>query len=155
MPSFTLERVIPAPPEDVFDVSLDVGLHLASQRSHGERVASGRTSGRLEEGEQVTWSARHFGLRFRMTSLVFDVDRPRRFRDRQVRGPFGSFVHTHEFVPLDGTTLMRDTIDFRSPLGPLGRVVDAVAMRRHLIRVMTERNDAISAHFAGAAPSLG
>jgi len=148
MPSFTLERVIPAPPGDVFDVSLDVGLHLMSQRSHGERVASGRTSGRLAEGEQVTWSARHFGLRFRMTSLVFDVERPRRFRDRQVRGPFRSFLHIHEFEPLDGGTLMRDTIDFRSPLGPLGRVVDAVAMRRHLIRVITERNDALSAHFA-------
>ncbi|MEE2814600.1 MAG: cyclase, partial [Actinomycetota bacterium] len=92
MPSFTLERVIPAPPGDVFDVSLDVGLHLMSQRSHDERVASGRTSGRLVEGEQVTWSARHFGLRFRMTSLVFDVERPRRFRDRQVRGPFRSFL---------------------------------------------------------------
>jgi len=147
MPSFTLERVISASPEQVFDLSLDVGLHLASQRSHGERVASGRTSGRLKEGEQITWSARHFGVRFRMTSVVFDVDRPRRFRDRQVRGPFGSFLHTHEFEPVDGGTLMRDTIRFRSPFGPLGRLVDAVVMRRHLIRVITERNDAISAHF--------
>ncbi len=148
MTSFTLERVIPAPPGDVFDVSLDVGLHLMSQRSHGERVASGRTSGRLAEGEQVTWSARHFGLRFRMTSLVFDVERPRRFRDRQVRGPFGSFLHIHEFEPLDGGTLMRDTIDFRSPLGPIGRMVDVSVMRRHLIGVITERNDAISEHFS-------
>lgn len=148
MPSFTLERRIPAPPDDVFDVSLDVGLHLMSQRSHGERVASGRTSGRLEEGEQITWSARHFGLRFRMTSLVLDVERPRRFRDRQVRGPFASFLHTHEFEPLDGGTLMRDTIDFRSPFGPIGRMVDLSVMRRHLIRVITERNDAISEYFA-------
>ena len=147
MPSFTLERVISASTEQVFDLSLDVGLHLASQRSHGERVASGRTSGRLKEGEQITWSARHFGVRFRMTSVVFDVDHPRRFRDRQVRGPFGSFLHTHEFEPVDGGTLMRDTIRFRSPFGPLGRLVDAVVMRRHLIRVITERNDAISAHF--------
>lgn len=148
MPSFTLERAIPAPPGDVFDVSLDVGLHLMSQRSHGERVASGRTSGRFADGEQVTWSARHFGLRFRMTSLVFDVERPRRFRDRQVRGPFGSFLHTHEFEPLDGGTLMRDTIDFRSPFGPIGRMVDVSVMRRHLIGVITERNDAISEHFS-------
>ncbi|GAA2884418.1 SRPBCC family protein [Microbacterium esteraromaticum] len=147
MPSFTLERVVAASPEQVFDLSLDVGLHLASQRSHGERVASGRTSGLLGDGEHITWSARHFGVRFRMASVVFDVDRPRRFRDRQVRGPFGSFLHTHEFEPVDGGTLMRDTIRFRSPLGPLGRLVDAAVMRRHLMRVITERNDAISAHF--------
>lgn len=147
MPAFTLERVIPASAGELFDLSLDVGLHLISQSAHGERVASGRTSGRLEAGEQITWSARHFGLRFRMTSVVFDVDRPSRFRDRQVRGPFGSFLHTHEFEPVDGGTLMRDTIEFRSPFGPIGRLVDATVMRRHLIRVITERNDAIAAHF--------
>ena len=147
MPEFVLERFIPAPPEAVFDVSLDVGLHLASQHRRGERVAAGRTSGKLTEGEQITWSARHFGVRFRMTSLVFDVDRPHRFHDRQTKGPFGSFLHTHEFPAVDGGTLMRDTIEFRSPLGRIGRLIDSAVMRRHLIAVITERNDAISAHF--------
>jgi ligand-binding SRPBCC domain-containing protein len=147
MASFVLERLIPASPEAVFDLSLDVGLHLRSQSSRGERAVGGMTSGMLGDGDQVTWSARHFGIRFRMTSIVFDVDRPRRFRDRQMKGPFGAFLHTHEFSVADGGTLMRDTIEFRSPFGPLGRLVDAVVMRRHLIAVITERNDAISAHF--------
>ena len=65
-----------------------------------------------------------------------------------MRGPFGSFLHTHEFEPLDGGTLMRDTIDFRSPFWPIGRMVDVSVMRRHLIGVITERNDAISEHFS-------
>ncbi|MFP1603633.1 SRPBCC family protein [Microbacterium sp. 2216-1] len=149
MPRFVLERFVPAAPSEVFDVSLDVGLHLASQRSHREHVAAGRTAGMLEEGEQITWSARHFGVRFRMTSMVFDVDRPHLFRDRQTAGPFASFAHAHEFSGVDGGTHMRDTIDFRSPLGWVGRIVDAAVMRRHLIAVITERNDAISARFAG------
>lgn len=147
MASFVLERIIPASPEAVFDLSLDVGLHLASQSSRGERAVGAVVSGTLGEGDQITWSARHFGIRFRMTSIVFDVDRPRWFRDRQTKGPFGAFRHTHEFEPTEGGTLMRDTIEFRSPFGPLGRLVDAVIMRRHLIGVITERNDAISAHF--------
>lgn len=148
MSTFILERVIAAPAEAVFDLSLDVGLHVASQSSRGERVVAGPTAGMLAEGDQVTWSARHFGIRFRMSSIVFDVDRPRRFRDRQTKGPFGSFLHTHEFSDADGGTLMRDTIEFHSPFGPLGRLVDALVMRRHLIRVITERNDAITRHFA-------
>ncbi|MFC7787408.1 SRPBCC family protein [Microbacterium sp. MAHUQ-60] len=147
MATFALERLVPAPPEAVFDLSLDVGLHLESQSSRGERAVGGRTSGMLGEGDQITWSARHFGIRFRMSSVVFDVDRPRRFRDRQTQGPFGAFLHTHEFLPAPDGTLMRDTIEFRSPLGPLGRLVDALIMRRHLLAVITERNDAISAHF--------
>lgn len=148
MASFTLERLVPASPREVFDLSLDVGLHLASQSSRGERAVAGVTDGMMGEGDQVTWSARHFGIRFRMSSIVFDVERPLRFRDRQTKGPFAAFQHTHEFLPVDPGTLMRDTIDFRSPFGPLGRLVDALVMRRHLIAVITERNDAISAHFA-------
>ncbi|OJU39492.1 MAG: hypothetical protein BGN97_05350 [Microbacterium sp. 69-10] len=147
MASFVLERIIAASPEDVFDISLDVGLHLASQSSRGERAVAGVTTGTMREGDEVTWSARHFGIRFRMSSVVFDVDRPRRFRDRQTRGPFAEFRHTHEFLPTEGGTLMRDTLEFRSPFGPLGRLVDALVMRRHLVAVITERNDAIAAHF--------
>ncbi|GAA3938952.1 SRPBCC family protein [Microbacterium soli] len=148
MASFTLERTIPAPPDEVFDLSLDVGLHLQSQSSRAERTVGGTTSGVLGEGDEVTWSARHFGIRFRLSSIVFDVERPHRFRDRQVRGPFAAFLHTHEFAPAEGGTRMRDTIEFRSPLGPLGRLVDAVVMRKHLMAVITERNDAISRHFS-------
>ncbi|MFE6997033.1 SRPBCC family protein [Microbacterium sp. NPDC057659] len=143
-----LERVVPATPTEVFDISLDVGMHVDSQSSHGERVAGGPTSGMLAEGDRITWSARHFGVRFRMTSLVYDLDRPHRFRDRQVRGPFAEFQHTHEFEEVDGGTLMRDELVFRSPFLVLGRVVDALIMRRHLIRVITERNDGISRHFS-------
>lgn len=150
MARFVLERVVPAPPAEVFDVSLDVGLHLRSQASHGERVAAGPTSGILGEGDGITWSARHFGIRFEMASIVFDVDRPHRFRDRQTRGPFARFEHTHEFESRPDGTLMRDTIVFRSPFWLLGRAVDALFMRRHLIGVISERNDTISAHLAGA-----
>ncbi|UJP10035.1 SRPBCC family protein [Microbacterium sp. KUDC0406] len=147
MASFVLERVVPAAPAEVFDLSLDVGLHVSSQSAHDERVADGPASGMLAEGDRITWSARHFGVRFRMTSLVYDVNRPHRFRDRQVRGPFAEFQHTHEFTAIDGGTLMRDEIVFRSPFWIVGRVVDALVMRRHLIRVITERNDGISRHF--------
>lgn len=148
MAGFVLKRIVAAPPEEVFSLSLDVGLHLESQSSRGERAVAGITTGTLNEGDEVTWSARHFGIRFRMSSIVFDVDRPHRFRDRQTKGPFASFLHTHEFLPVEEGTLMRDTLEFRSPFGPLGRLVDALVMRRHLISVISERNDAISSRFS-------
>lgn len=107
--------------------------------------------GLLGEGDTITWSARHFGIRFRLTSVVFDVDEPHRFSDRQLRGPFAGFLHVHEFEPHPDGTLMRDAVTFRSPAGPLGRLVDAAVMRRYLERVIGERNDAITAHFLRAA----
>jgi len=155
MGSFVLERTIAAPVERVFALSLDVGVHVDSMTAHDERIADGVRSGRMAEGDTVTWDARHFGIRFRMTSLVFDVDEPRAFSDRQLRGPFAEFRHRHTFEPnpTPGTpdepgehaTLMRDEIVFRSPFGPVGRIVDALVMRRHLIRLIQQRNDMIAA----------
>ncbi|MFB7843009.1 SRPBCC family protein [Microbacterium sp. NPDC056052] len=152
MGSFVLERTIAAPVERVFALSLDVGVHVDSMAAHDERIADGVRAGRMAEGDTVTWDARHFGIRFRMTSLVFDVDAPHAFSDRQIRGPFAEFRHRHTFssVPADSApgehgTLMRDEIVFRSPFGPIGRIVDALVMRRHLVRLIEQRNDMLAA----------
>jgi ligand-binding SRPBCC domain-containing protein len=145
MGSFVLERTIAAPVERVFALSLDVGVHVESMTAHAERIVAGIGEGRMTSGDTVTWSARHFGIRFRMTSLVFDVDAPRAFSDRQVRGPFAAFQHRHTFAPVPEGTLLRDEIAFRSPFGPLGRLVDALVMRRHLIRLIEQRNDVLAA----------
>ncbi|MDR2322698.1 MAG: SRPBCC family protein [Microbacterium sp.] len=160
MGSFVLERTIAAPVERVFALSLDVGVHVDSMAAHDERIADGVRSGRMAEGDTVTWDARHFGIRFRMTSVVFDVDEPRAFSDRQIRGPFVEFRHRHTFAPLpdleahedarEGRTLMRDEIVFRSPFGPIGRVVDALVMRRHLARLIEQRNDTLGARAVAA-----
>lgn len=53
-------------------------------------------------------------------------------------------AHSHKLIH---KVRRREVTTFRSPFGPLGRLVDALIMRRHLIAVITERNDAISAHF--------
>lgn len=150
MAEFTLERVVAASPEVVFDASLDVGLHLASMSESNETVVGGPSEGLLGEGDTVTWRARHFGIYFRMQSLVYDVDRPRRFCDRQVKGPFGAFHHEHVFVPHPLGTLMRDTVTFRSPFGLVGRVVDRIVMRSYLRRLILQRNDELSATLESA-----
>ncbi len=52
-------------------------------------------------------------------SLAFEhflYEPPRRFAERQVRGPFRVFEHVHEFEPLGTSTIVRDRLDVRLPL---------------------------------------
>ncbi|GAA2460322.1 SRPBCC family protein [Agromyces soli] len=144
---------IAAPPAAAFDASCDIDLHLESMRSSGERAIAGVTSGRIGPGEQVTWRARHFGVRFRMTSRITAYERPSRFVDEQLRGPFALFRHEHRFESLEGGTLMRDHVVFRAPFGPLGRLVEPV-LRRHLLRLFDERNRHVAAAAERAAADL-
>jgi len=144
MASFVLERVIRASPSEVFSASLDPALHVESMARYGETMVEGPDGGAFTEGSTVTWRARHFGIAFHLTTVVFDIDAPRRFCDRQVRGPFGAFHHEHEFLEHPGGTLMRDTITFRSPFGPVGALVDRTFLSDYIRRMIAERNEVLA-----------
>lgn len=116
---------------------------------YGETMIEAPEGGVFREGSTVTWRARHFGIPFRLRSLVFDIDRPRRFCDRQISGPFGDFLHEHVFEEHPQGTLMRDTITFRSPLGLLGRMVDRLFMREYMRRIIAERNAVLTQELEG------
>lgn len=111
----------------------------------GERAIAGRTSGLIELGEEVTWEARHFGVLHRHRSRITEYDRPRHFRDVQVAGRFARFEHDHFFDEVTGGTQMRDVLEFESPFGPLGKLVDWLVLGRYLRRLIRERNEVIRA----------
>src|SRR5438552_14827566 len=113
MTTIVVETRIAAPIEMCFDLARDVDAHLKTSSSTGERAVGGKTSGLLELGDSVTFEGVHFGIRQRLTSKIVEYDRPNRFVDEMVEGPFASLRHTHEFVP-DGTfVLMRDELTWR------------------------------------------
>lgn len=136
--SFTLVTRTDASVEALFDASLDIDAHRNSMASSGESAIDGVTSGMIGLGETVTWRARHFGIWFTMTSKITSMDRPHRFVDEQVRGPFRTFHHEHRFEVAEGRTVMTDTLTLASP------VFDALAERLVLVpylrRLIRQRN---------------
>jgi len=60
-----------------------------------------------------------------------------------VSGAFKSFAHDHRFQEQGGKTLMVDEVEFRSPLGPLGLLVDRLFMTGYLRRLLERRCGAI------------
>jgi ligand-binding SRPBCC domain-containing protein len=152
MTCFEVVTGIAAPPQRVFELSLEVEVHTASMAGSGERAIGGVTAGRMQLGDTVTWQARHFGLRWRMTSRISACDPPGFFVDEQVAGPFARWRHAHHFEP-DGTggTVMRDLVDFAAPLGPLGTVAERTVLDRYMPRLIRLRND----HLRKAAEAAG
>jgi ligand-binding SRPBCC domain-containing protein len=135
-----LETSIRAPVERCFDLSRSIDLHIESAGSTGERAIDGVTCGLIGEGQQVTWLARHFGVRQRLTSRITVFDRPHRFRDSMVSGTFRRFDHDHLFTERDGATLMTDVFDYEAPLGPLGVMAERLFLTRYLGAFLAERN---------------
>ena len=124
--------------EKLFDLSLSIDEHVASMQESSERAIGGVTHGSIALGEIVTWRARHFGVWFTMTSKITTLERPDRFVDEQVRGPFRSFHHEHLFSRDGDGTVMTDTLTIRSPI--FGRLAERVVLVPSLRRLIQQRN---------------
>jgi ligand-binding SRPBCC domain-containing protein len=69
------------------------------------------------------------------------------FADVQVKGPFKSWHHRHEFVrqTRDGApgTLIRDVVAYEVGFGPLGSLADRIFVRRRLQQTFAWRQKAV------------
>jgi ligand-binding SRPBCC domain-containing protein len=144
----TLEEVtiIQAPIERCFDLSRSVEAHLFANVHWGETALAtgGQTSGLVGLGGRVTWQARHFGVRQKLTSEITAFRYPEYFQVTMIRGAFRSMVDDHSFRLLSpGVTEMRDVFRFAAPLGIFGRMIEIAVLRRYMQALLRERNQVI------------
>ncbi len=141
VPRFQVTTIIAAPPPACFRLSLSIDAHLASMAGADEAAVDRTTNDGMELGDTVTWRARHFGIWFRMTSEITAYQFPTHFVDEQVNGPFGYWRHEHWFEQMPtGRTRMVDIVNFRSPAGLVGALVDRAVLLRYLRRLIEQRN---------------
>jgi ligand-binding SRPBCC domain-containing protein len=86
----------------------------------------------LGTGSVIESSVRPLGLGPRQgwTSEITARDRSEGsayFRDVMTDGPFREWRHTHMFYADDGTTVVRDRVEYRLPLGGLGDALGPLA----------------------------
>ena len=143
MPTLRVVTPIDAPRERVFDLARSIDLHRLSTAGTEEEAIAGRTSGLIGYGEEVTWRARHFGLRQTLTARITAFTRPYTFTDEMVQGAFASFTHVHAFEEAPRGTVMVDTFTYAAPLGPLGRLAERLVLDRYLTRLLKDRNAVI------------
>lgn len=143
MPIIRLQTEIEAQIEIVFDLSRSIDLHKISTRHTKETAVAGTTSGLIEINESVTWRAKHLGVYQNLTSKITAFRRPSYFTDEMTKGAFRRFKHQHHFVNLSGKTLMTDILDYKSPLGILGKAADKLFLVNYLTNLLNKRNQVI------------
>ncbi len=137
--------VINAPIERCFDLSRSVEVHVLGNVHFGEQAVplEGSASGLLGLGDRVTWQARHFGVRQRLTSQITEFDAPHAFQDTMLRGAFAWMQHDHFFRQLPGgPTYMRDVFRYAAPLPlpVLGRIAEYFVLDGYMSNLLRERN---------------
>ncbi|MDR3697095.1 SRPBCC family protein [Mucilaginibacter sp.] len=138
-----LSTTINAPIERCFDLARSIDLHLESTKQTGEQAIAGRTSGLIGLDETVTWQAKHFGIRQKLTVKITRFEYPNYFTDEMVEGAFKSFRHDHLFFNINGQTTMKDVFDFESPVWWLGKLANFLFLTRYMCKLLVIRNQVI------------
>ena len=79
-----------------------------------------KTGTGIKKGVKVKFKIKIFTIPMIWESEHVGYEKNRFFKDRQIRGPFTKWVHTHKFIP-DGNNrfIMEDHIEFKLPFGIL------------------------------------
>jgi ligand-binding SRPBCC domain-containing protein len=84
------------------------------------------------EGAEFDYTIRWLGIPLPWKSRIIGYKPPGQFTDIQITGPYRSWSHLHTFEEVSEGTLMLDTVTYQLPLGPLGNLAHALAVKRQL-----------------------
>ena len=139
----SVERVVPAPPERIFDL-------LADPRRHKDIDGSGTLVQAVEGPERLSLGAVFgmdmcIGAPYRMTNTVVEFEEGRRiaWQPRPASAvasrAIGGRIYRYELTPVEGGTLVRETWDIRQeqvpPLLWAVRPLVRISMQRSLERL--------------------
>lgn len=106
----------------------------------------------MRAGALIDYRLRLHGIPITWKTEIAEWDPPRRFVDRQLRGPYAEWVHTHTFDEQDDGTLVRDHVRYRLPgFWPLTAIVNALLVGPDTRKIFEYRHDVLERRFGPAA----
>jgi len=140
MAIFRHRSELPYSRDEVFDWHMRPGamerlsppwMQVRVIRREGEIHDGGRVVLGIRKGPaEIKWEARHT-----------DFQEGKMFRDEQVSGPFGAWVHTHRFLDGEGGgSIMEDEVEWEAPLGTAGKVLGEPFLERDMERLFAFRH---------------
>ena len=97
----------------------------------------------MRSGTLIDYRLRVRGVPLHWRSRIEEWHENARFVDRQLRGPYRLWHHTHEFESDGERTLVRDRVDYAVPFGPLGEVAHRMVVARDLRRIFDYRREGV------------
>lgn len=104
----------------------------------------GKSTPYINSGTIIDYRLSLYGLPFYWKTEIKNWEPGRKFVDVQLKGPYKSWHHTHEFIPFLNGTLLRDRVLYRLPLGTLGNLVAGLKVTSDVKKIFSFRRWFIS-----------
>ncbi len=140
--------------EQILDVPVGRAFELFSRAENLEAITppllrfriTSPTPIDVREGALIRYQLRLHGLTVSWLTRIEEWDPPLGFVDRQLRGPYALWHHTHTFEAAGPSrTRMVDLVRYGHRFAFLGTLAEHLLVRRDLARIFDYRRDAIPA----------
>ena len=88
-----------------------------------------------------------FGIRLHWQTEIWKLKKPRMFIDRQLKGPYKIWEHTHEFLEKEKGIIMKDAVKYQLPFGIIGKMAHSLIVRKKIERIFNYRKDVLNKIF--------
>jgi ligand-binding SRPBCC domain-containing protein len=140
------EQHLPRPPHDVFPFFADAANLEAITPPWLKFEVTTPAPIRMRQGTLIEYRLNLHKLPIRWLTRIEAWEPPHRFVDVQLAGPYELWHHAHEFSPDgDGGTVMRDTVHYALPFGPLGEIARRLFVARDLAQIFDYRGKRVEA----------
>jgi ligand-binding SRPBCC domain-containing protein len=134
------EQRLPQPPDEAFEFFSDAfNLERITPPLLRFKVTTPPPI-EMKEGTLISYRLRIRGVPVKWLTRIEEWKPGERFVDRQLKGPYKLWHHTHTFEPDgNGGTLMRDVVRYEMPFGPLGEIARRLLVERDLDQIFDYR----------------
>jgi len=152
----SVQRVVPAPPEPIFDLLVDPAGH--AEIDGGGTVKAARSGGRrLTLGDRFGMDM-HLGVAYSTRNTVVELEENRRIAWQTTAGGvpgmvLGGRIWRYELEPVDGGTLVTETWDLsreKWSSKPLVKLTMAASTRRNMERTLARIEELVTDADLGA-----
>ena len=102
----------------------------------------------IYEGMLIEYKVRPlFGIPVYWKTEIASVNKPERFMDRQLKGPYKIWEHTHTFIQKENGVFMKDQVKYQLPFGVIGRLTNALIVKKKIEHIFTFRKEILNKIF--------
>lgn len=88
-----------------------------------------------------------FGILLHWQTEIRKIKKPEMFIDKQLKGPYKIWEHTHEFIQKEKGVLMKDSVKYQLPFGIVGIVAHSLMVRKKIERIFNYRKEILNKIF--------
>jgi ligand-binding SRPBCC domain-containing protein len=102
----------------------------------------------IYEGMLINYTVKPLlGIPLRWETEICRVEKPFIFTDRQLKGPYKLWEHTHCYAEVNNGVLMKDEVKYQLPFGLLGDIAHSLVVRKKVEDIFAFRKQVLETMF--------